>query len=51
MKEQPSTVSGQLPPPGKIALRLGLGFGSRLRLVLGLGVNQAIAPDENSPPG
>ena len=32
------------PPPSKIAPRLGLGFGWRLGLVLGLGDNQAIAP-------
>ena len=30
-----------------IAPRLGLGFQSRLRLVLGLGGNQTIAPEEN----
>ena len=30
--------------------QLGLGFGSRLRLVLGLGGNQTIAPKENWPP-
>ena len=29
---------------------MGLGFGSRLGLVLGLGDNQTIAPKENSPP-
>ena len=28
---------------------LGLRFGSRLRLVLGVGGNQAIAPEENCP--
>ena len=37
-------------PPRKISPRLGLGFGSRLGLVLGLGDNQTIAPKENSPP-
>ena len=42
-------VSGQLPP-WKIAPWLGLGFGSRLGLVLGLGVNQTTALQENSPP-
>ena len=42
-------VSGQLTPR-KIAPWLGLGFGSRLGLVLGLGVNQTTAPEENSPP-
>ena len=36
-------------PPRKIAPRLGLGFGSRSRLVLGLGDNQAIAPEEDCP--
>ena len=35
--------------PRKIAPRLGLGFGSRLGLVLGLGGNQTIAPEENCP--
>ena len=34
----------------KIAPRLGLGFGSRLGLVLGLGDNQANAPEENCFP-
>ena len=34
-------------PPRKIAHRSGLGFGSRLGLVLGLGGNQTIAPEEN----
>ena len=34
----------------KIAPRLGLGFGSRLGLVLGLWSNRIIAPDENCPP-
>ena len=34
----------------KIAPRLGLGFGSRLGLVLGLGGKQTIAPKENCPP-
>ena len=45
------TVSGQLhpeenhpPPPW-----LGLGFGSRLGLILGLGGNQTIAPEEKYP--
>ena len=37
-------------PPRKIAPRLGLGFGSRLELVLGLGCNQTSAPEENCPP-
>ena len=37
--------------PSKIARWLGLGFVSRLGLVLGLGVNQTIVPEENSPPG
>ena len=32
------------------APRLELGFGSRLGLVLGLGCNQTIAPEENCPP-
>ena len=36
-------------PSRKIAPQLGLGFGSRLGLVLELGVNQTIAPKENSP--
>ena len=36
-------------PPRKINLRLGLGFGSRSGLILGLGGNQTIAPDENCP--
>ena len=36
-------------PPRKIVLRLGLGFGSRLGLVLELGANQTIAPEENYP--
>ena len=40
---------GQLPPR-KIDPRLGLGFESRLGLVLGLGVNQTISTKENSPP-
>ena len=39
-------VSGQLPPR-KIAPWFGLGFGSRLGLVLGLGGNQVIVPKEN----
>ena len=35
-------------PPSKIAPQLGLGFWSRLGLVLGLGgSNQTIAPEEN----
>ena len=42
-------VSGQLPTR-KIARRLRLEFSSRLGLVLGLGVNQTIAPKENRPP-
>ena len=45
-------VSGKLPLPRKIApppLWLGLEFGSRLELVLGLRINQTIAPKENSP--
>ena len=42
-------VSGQLPPHEKIAPQLGLGFGSRLGLVLGLGGNQTSAPEENCP--
>ena len=37
-------------PPRKIAPWLGLGFGSRLGLVLGLGGNQTITPKENCPP-
>ena len=41
-------VSGQLPPEENCP-RLGLGFGSRSRLVLGLGGNQAIAPEEDCP--
>ena len=41
-------VSGQLTPEEDFP-RLGLGFGSRLELVLGLGVSQTIAPEENSP--
>ena len=36
-------------PPKWIAPRLGLGFESRLGLVLGLGDNQTIAPEENCP--
>ena len=36
-------------PPRKNAPRLGLGFGSRLELVLGLGGNQTIASKENCP--
>ena len=40
-------------PPRKNASRLGLGFWSRLRLVLrlrgGAGGNQTIVPEENSP--
>ena len=42
------TVSGQLPPR-KIVPRLELGFQSRIGLVLGLGQNQAIAPEDNYP--
>ena len=34
------------PPP-----RLGLVFGSRSGLVLGLGGDKTIAPEENCPPG
>ena len=41
-------VSGQLTPEEDFP-RLGVGFGSRLELVLGLGVSQTIAPEENSP--
>ena len=41
-------VSGQLTPEEDFP-RLGLGFGSRLELVLVLGVSQTIAPEENSP--
>ena len=41
-------VSGQLTPEEDFPW-LGLGFGSRLELVLGLGVSQTIAPEENSP--
>ena len=41
-------VSGQLTPEEDFP-RLGVGFGSRLELVLGLGVSQTIAPAENSP--
>ena len=37
-------------PRRKIAPRLELGFGSRLRLVLELGVNQTIVPEKNSHP-
>ena len=33
-----------------IAPRLGLGFESKLGLVLGFGDNQTIVPEENSPP-
>ena len=40
------TVSGQLPPR-KIVPRLELGFQSRIGLVLGLGQNQTIAPEDN----
>ena len=35
--------------PRKIDCELGLGFGSRLGLVLALGSNQTIAPKENCP--
>ena len=41
-------VFGQLTPKW-IAPRLGLGFESRLGLVLGLGDNQTIVPEENCP--
>ena len=42
------TVPGQLSlPPRKIVSRLGLGFGSKPRLVLGLGGNQTIVPERN----
>ena len=41
-------VSGQLTPEEDFP-RLGVGFGSRLELVLGLGASQTIAPEENSP--
>ena len=37
-------------PPRKITPWLGLGFGSRLVSVLGLGGDQLIAPDENCLP-
>ena len=43
-------VSGQLPPKENCPPRLGLGFGSRLGLILGLGGNQTIAPEENYSP-
>ena len=42
------SVSGQLPPPPspprKIAPRLGLGFVSRLGLILGLGATRLLPP-------
>ena len=39
------------PPLRKIAPpRLGFGFGSRLRLIFGLGGNQTFAPNKNCPP-
>ena len=41
-------VSGQLTPR-KIAPQLGVGFGSKLWLVLWLEGNQTIAPEENCP--
>ena len=44
------SVSGQLPPEENCPPRLGLGFGSRLGLILGLGSNQTIAPEENYSP-
>ena len=37
-------------PPRKFAARLGLGFESRLGLVLGLGGNQTVAPVKNCHP-
>ena len=43
-------VSRQFCPTRKIAHRIGLGFGSRSGLVLGLADNQTIAPKENCPP-
>ena len=43
-----TTVSGQLPSEENCP-QLGLGFGSGLGLVLGLGSNQIIAPEERSP--
>ena len=45
-------VSGQLPPsppPEENCPRLGLEFWSRLGLILGLGGNQTIAPEEKFP--
>ena len=41
-------VSGKLPPR-KIAPQLGLGFRSRLGLVLGFGNNQTITSKKNFP--
>ena len=41
-------VSGQLPPR-KIVPRLGLGFGSRLRLVLGLGATRQLPTKKIAP--
>ena len=42
------TVPGQLSlPPRKIVPQLELGFGSKPRLVLGLGGNQTIVPERN----
>ena len=43
------TVDPPPLPPRKTAPRLGLWFWSRLGLVLGLGGNQTIAPEENFP--
>ena len=50
-RERPKSLQIHYPPPPKkIAPQLGLGFGSKLGLVLGLGGNQAITPEENCPP-
>ena len=58
IQKEKSTVRRQIKhndyincPPRKIITQLGLWFGSRLGLVLGLGVDQTIAPEENDPPG